>query len=107
MWFEAGKIARRGGEKEEKIISPLAGECRTQDSRLEDFFFFFLFFFFSRLNGSAVLSPRIHLADSFQDASTAYSRERVETKKGYVGTAFKILDHGRGIFWINWLKSVA
>ena len=45
LWFEAGKIARRGGEKEEKIISPLAGECRTQDSRLEDFFFFSFFFF--------------------------------------------------------------
>lgn len=73
---------------------------KIADSRI------FFFFFFSRLNGSAVLSPRIHLADSFQDASTAYSRERVETK-GYVGTAFKILDRGRGIFWINWLKSVA
>lgn len=39
LWFEAGKIAGRRG-REEKIISPLAGECRTQDSRLEDFFFF-------------------------------------------------------------------
>ena len=59
-----GKTAR-----EKKIISLFARhrECRTQDSGTDSRIFF------PRLNGSAVLSSRIHLADSFQDASTAYS----------------------------------
>lgn len=86
MVAKSGKTARE--KRRGKIISPLARhrECRAQDScGLEDISSFFFFLFFPpRLNGSAVLSSRIHLADSFQDASAAYSAGRVEMR-GYVG----------------------
>lgn len=58
-----------GKLREKNNISSCPGsrECGAQDSRgLGDIFF-------HRLNGSAVLSSRIHLADSFQDARAVYS----------------------------------